>query len=270
MIPALLAIGGAVDYQGPGAILREFYRRAGEAEARIVIIPTASGRADAGEEYVDAFARLGAANPAAILPLRNRETALDPAQSVALDAATGVFFTGGNQVRLSSLLGGTPAEAALRRAYERGAIIGGTSAGAAILSAVMFAFGESGSTPRQSIAQFCAGLGYTDRLIFDQHFSQRDRLGRLLYAVANHPGVLGVGIDENTAALVVGDTLTVIGEHAVTIIDGSRMQATNVAEVTGAAPIAMSGASIHILTDGCTFDLHRRCAQIPEILLQVS
>lgn len=260
----LLAMGGAVDYDPPGPLLNAFLEQAGGAEAAIVILPTASARPEAGQEYAAAFRALGLAAPASLLPIRERADAHRPEHLAALRAASGVFITGGNQVRLSATLGGTPAERELVAAYERGAVIGGTSAGAAILSTVMLAFGEDGPTPRQGLAQFSAGFGLSRRIIFDQHFRQRDRLGRLLFAVTQHPGLLGVGVDENTAALVTDDAcLTVIGEHAVTVVDGVDLAATDVADVALDRPVALSGARLHVLTAGCTFDLQMRTAVIP-------
>jgi cyanophycinase len=260
----LMALGGAVAHNPPGPVLKAFLEQAGGPEAEIVIVPTASARAEAGEEFVAAFQALGQISPARILPIRERGDAHQPMHLAALRAASGIFITGGNQVRLSATFGGTPAERELVAAYARGAVIGGTSAGAAILSAVMLAFGEDGPTPRQGLAQFSAGFGLSRRIIFDQHFRQRDRLGRLLFAVAQHPGLLGVGVDENTAALVTDDAcLTVIGEHAVTVVDGVDLAATDVADVAPGRPVALSGAQVHVLTAGCTFDLQTRTAVIP-------
>lgn len=267
--PTLMAIGGAMNLKKP-LILQEFYRRAGERQANLVILPTASSNPDAGRELAEIFGSLGLQQPAQILPLRERSDAFRPEFGVAIRQATGIFFTGGNQVRLSVSLGGTLLAEALHAAFSQGAVIAGTSAGAAILSAVMLAFGKGGPTPRQGIAQFILGLGFTDRVIFDQHFRQRDRLGRLLYAVSNNPGLLGVGVDENTAAILEKDTLYVVGENAVTIVDGQGIQATDVAEITGRKPIAVSGILLHILTHGCQFDLNTRQALIPLKTLAVS
>ncbi|MBN1179903.1 MAG: cyanophycinase [Anaerolineae bacterium] len=263
MAPVLIAIGGAVDL-APPTPLQAFLEHAGGAEGRVVILPTASSLDDAGQAYVAAFEALGLAQPARVLNVRRRDAAHDPATVEAIRQATGIFFTGGNQVRITATLGGTPVEAALHAAYRRGAVIGGTSAGAAVLSRVMLAYGEDGPTPHQGMAQFVPGLGFTDRLIIDQHFRQRDRLGRLIYAVANNPGLLGVGIDENTAAVIDDAALTVLGAHAVTIVDGRELQHTDVADAPAGAPVAVSGVRLHVLTAGCHFDLVRRQAQIAE------
>jgi cyanophycinase len=172
-------------------------------------------------------------------------------------------------MRLSSIIGGTRLESELHKAHQRGCVIAGTSAGAAILSKVMLAYGQSGGTPRERIAQFSQGFGFTDKIIFDQHFRQRDRLGRLAYAVAAHPGLLGVGVDENTAAIVENDSkISVIGRRAVTIVDGQNITASNVAEITASRPVAISGLQVHVLTPGCTFDIQKRTTHIPPLALE--
>jgi cyanophycinase len=268
--PTLIAIGGALDPQQP-IILQEFCRRAGAEQAQIVVLPTASSNPETGAYYTQLFLQLGVRSAQA-LEIHSRAQALQ-ADAAALQQASGIFLTGGNQARLSALLGGTPLEVALLQVYQRGAVVAGTSAGAAALSTVMLAFGKNGPTPRQRSAQFSAGLGLCNEIIFDQHFRQRDRLGRLLYAVACHPGKLGVGLDENTAAILEahpsGSRLEVYGQNAVTIIDGSHILASDVAELTGAAPVAISGAWVHVLTHGCSFDLSTRQATILVKTLQV-
>ncbi len=264
----LMAIGGAADLEEP-LLFREFVRRAGGAKARIVVLPQASGRKDTGEEYVRIFTDLGVKRRPVSLEFRSRLDADLPRHLRAVRAATGIFIAGGTQMRLSSLIGGTKLEDELHAAYRRGAIIAGTSAGTAILSKVMLAYGHGGPTPRERIAQFSQGFGFTDRIVFDQHFRQRDRLGRLAYAVATHPGLLGVGVDENTAAIVEDDALiSVVGRNAVTIVDGRDIAASNVAEVTASRPVAVSGLRLHVLTPGCTFDMKRRTAHIPPLALE--
>jgi cyanophycinase len=269
MTGALMAIGGAIDLKRP-TLVQEFYHRAGGSQARLIILPTASSLPDSGVELREALIKEGLHQPPLILPVRSRAAAQDPALVDPIRAASGVFFTGGNQARLSSWLGGTLLESELHAAYQAGALIAGSSAGAAALSAVMIAFGRGGATPRQRSAQFAPGLGFTDQVIFDQHFRQRDRLGRLLYAVALHPGMLGVGVDENTAAILQGHSLEICGQNAVTIVDGRPIQDTDVADVSGASPVAVSGARLHVLTHGCAFDLASRQAQIPPKTLKVS
>jgi cyanophycinase len=258
----LMAIGGAINIEEP-AIFEEFIRRAGGKKARILVLPQASSLSNAGSGYSSWLKKLGA-RAATALEFRDRYQADRSQHLEALRKATGIFITGGVQLRLTSLLGGTKFERELLAAYRRGTVIAGTSAGAAVQSRSMIAEGRRGPTPRQGMAQFSSGFGFTDRILFDQHFRQRDRLGRLIYGVCMNPGALGVGVDENTAAIVEEDRLiTVCGKHAITIVDGTSMRATNVPEVTNSHPIAASGLTIHVLTTGCSFDLKTRKAMIP-------
>ncbi len=160
-------------------------------------------------------------------------------------------------------------EKELLAAYRRGVVIAGTSAGTAVQSKLMIAYGRGGPTPREGIARFATGFGFTDRIVFDQHFRQRDRLGRLVYAISMHPGALGVGVDENTAAIVERDlAITVCGRNAITIVDGKNMKATNVPEITNSRPVAVSGLIIHVLTEGCSFDMKTHTATIPHVIAE--
>ena len=257
-----------MDLEEP-VIFKEFIRRAGGANARIVVLPQASGLKDTGDEYVRTFMDLGVKRKPISLEFRSRVDADLPRHLKAVRAASAIFIAGGTQMRLSSIIGGTRLESELHKAYQGGAVIGGTSAGTAILSKVMLAYGKNGATPRERIVQFTQGFGFTDKIVFDQHFRQRDRLGRLAYSVATHPGLLGVGVDENTAAIVENDSkISVIGKSAVTIVDGKHITASDVAEVTASRPIAISGLQVHVLTPGCTFDIQKRAAHIPPLTLE--
>lgn len=264
----LIAIGGAADLEDP-VIFQEFIKRAGRSNARIVILPQASGLKDTGKEYIRALQKLGVKHKPISLEFRDRSKADDPRHIQAVRQATGIFIAGGTQMRLAFTIGGTKLEDELHHAYQRGAVICGTSAGTAIMSKVMLSYGHGGATPRERIAQFSQGFGFTDKIVFDQHFRQRDRLGRLTYAVTAHPRLLGVGVDENTAAVVEDDSrISVIGKSAVTIVDGKNATASNIAEVTASRPIAVSGLIIHLLTPGCTYDIKKRRAHIPPLTLE--
>jgi cyanophycinase len=158
----------------------------------------------------------------------------------------------------------------LHAAYQRGCIIGGTSAGAAILSKVMIAYGKNGPTPRERIVQFVPGFGFTDNFVFDMHFRQRDRLGRLIYAVATYPPALGIGVDEDTAAIIEDDvSVMVCGSGGITIVDGSRISSTDVAEIEKGGPVAISDLNVHVLTKDCSYQRETRAALIPEKKLLV-
>jgi cyanophycinase len=253
-----MAIGGAEDKFRERAILSTFLTLAGRHDARIVIIPTASSIESAGERYKAIFLEFGA-RTAHIAYLHDRAHANDPACLDIFEDATGIFMTGGNQLRLSTKLGGTLIEKAIKKRWKAGATIAGTSAGASILSSHMVAFGTSGPTPRQRMAQMVAGFGLVDHAVIDQHFRQRDRTGRLLSLIAASPRLLGVGVDEDTAALFGPDgSIDVIGRHSVTIIDGTHMF-TDYSEVKGYGGITVSGAVIHSLTAGRRFDIENRC-----------
>src|SRR6478735_3171921 len=197
--PTLLIIGGAEDRLGKATVLRRFVRLAGGRRARIVLIPTASSFQDEViDAYREVFTRLGAPDPVVVNP-QDRQAAHDPELVAKLDGATGIFMSGGSQLKLSQRLPGTPLGAALHRAHARGAVIGGTSAGASIMSQFMISMGDEGITPRQRHSQLSAGLGLLDGVIIDQHFAQRARYGRLMSMVAASPNLIGIGIDEDTA-----------------------------------------------------------------------
>ncbi|HEX7538259.1 MAG TPA: cyanophycinase [Dermatophilaceae bacterium] len=252
----LLIIGGAEDKAGRATVLRRFVRLAGGRNARIVIIPSASSFPDeALQTYNVAFGRLGAPE-AVVLNPGSRSAAAADSLVKAMDAATGVFMTGGNQLKLAQLFVGTPLAAAISRAHERGAVVAGTSAGASIMSQFMISLGADGVTPRQRNSQLTSGLALLPGVIIDQHFDQRARYGRLMSLVAGSPNLLGMGIDEDTAAEVRdGRTMTVVGSGSVFIVD-ARTAVSDVPEARRHAPLLISGAVVHSLPAGATFDLH--------------
>jgi cyanophycinase len=253
----VMAVGGAEDKLNDRIILSTFLQIAGGRDARIAVVPTASSIETAGERYKAIFLQMGAAS-ADVLFIGSREDANGDAHIEALEQATGIFLTGGNQMRLSALVGGTRVAQLVKQRHEAGAIVAGTSAGASILSSHMVAYGASGETPRLRMAQMIAGFGLVPELIIDQHFRQRDRIGRLLSLVASNPGLLGVGIDEDTATLIDSNgVLEVIGRHSVTIVDGQHMY-SDVFQVKGHGGITVSGAMLHVLTPGRRFDLNAR------------
>jgi cyanophycinase len=257
-VGALFVIGGAEDKLGRRTVLRDFVDACGGPDAVIAIVPTASSL---GPEVVDLygalFGRLGAAGVRGIRP-ETRAEADDPGLVAELDGVTGVFMTGGNQLKLSTVVTGTAFAQALKDAHRRGVVIGGTSAGASVQSSYMVAFGPGGATPKQRMTQLAAGLGLLDNCVIDQHFAQRNRYGRLLSLVAQSPGLLGIGVDEDTAAVVTQERyLNVIGRGAVTVVDG-RDLTTNAHAAKGTGPLLMSGARLHVLPAGAKFDLMKR------------
>ena len=253
---SLLIIGGAEDKVGRATVLRRFVRLAGGRRARIVVIPTASTFPDeAVETYTTIFTRLGAMEVVAVAP-PPRPAPAPETMVQAIDNATGVFMTGGNQLKLSQLFVGTPLAEALSRAHARGAVVAGTSAGASIMSQFMISLGADGVTPLQRTGQLTSGLGLLQGVIVDQHFDQRARYGRLMSMVAGSPNLLGMGIDEDTAAEIRdGHVLTVVGSGAVFVVD-CRHAISDVPEARRDAPLLISGAVVHSLPTGATFDLH--------------
>ena len=254
----LIVIGGAEDKIRDRVILSRFVALAGGSKARIAVVATASSfAAEVGERYREVFTDLGAARVDPILA-QDRPAANDDTLAALVDGATGVFLTGGNQLRLSSTIGGTRLSGAIEERYHAGAVVAGTSAGASALSTHMIAFGASGLTPKQRMAQISAGLGLLPGVIIDQHFQQRNRLGRLLALVAQNPSLLGIGIDEDTAGVVTPDhVFEVIGRGSVTIVDGTAAE-TDAWEVSGHRPLMISNVVMHSLPAGYRFDLRRR------------
>ena len=204
--------------------------------------------------YTEVFSRFGVASVDVVNPQSRRE-AHDPRAVAALDQATGIFMSGGSQLRLSQFFPGTPLGDALHRAHSRGAVVAGTSAGASIMSEFMISMGDEGLTPVQRASQVSAGIGLLKGVIVDQHFAQRSRYGRLLSVVAASPSLLGIGIDEDTAIEVTdGTRFTVHGRGGVIVMD-CRDVTTDAPDARRGAPLLVSGAVIHTLPAGATFDL---------------
>lgn len=262
----VMAIGGAEDKVREKIVLRRFVAEAGGPDASIVVLATASELPETGERYSDLFYGLDAGR-VEVLRIRTREDALDagPEALDILEDASGFFMTGGSQLRISSALGGTPLADLLRRRHAEGMVVAGTSAGAAVLSQHMISMGESGGTPRRRLVQMAQGLGFAPELLVDQHFRRRDRMGRLVTALSYNPAPLGVGVDEDTAALVRADgVLTVLGAGAVTVVDASGLRFTDSHAVHRGQPVAMLGLKVDFLTTGCRYDIRRRTALAPE------
>ncbi|WP_082748119.1 cyanophycinase [Nocardioides jensenii] len=257
----LMIVGGAEDKLRRRSVLTEFVRASGGAEAKIAVIATASSLGPEIVEVYDAlFRRLGAAEVVSVRP-ETRDQSHDAEFVEALADVTGIFMTGGNQLKLSGAICGTPFGEAIHAARRRGAVIAGTSAGASIQSSHMVAFGTGGATAKQRMTQVAAGLGLIENSVIDQHFEQRNRYGRLLMIVAQSPQLLGMGVDEDTAAVVTvedgHEVLRVIGKGAVTIFDPSQI-VTNAHEAPRSSPLLTSGVVLHVLPQGATFDLTTR------------
>lgn len=262
----IIPIGGAEDKISDRVILRKFIDLSGGDEARIAIIPTASELNSTGGRYEEVFRSLGVRD-AVELPYKTRKDTERADWLALLRQATGIFITGGNQLRLSTILGGTEVTQTMRRRNARGVHIAGTSAGAAFVSEHMIAGGKGGSTPRGGQVVLAPGLGLTNRIIVDQHFRQRDRLGRLLAAIAYNPFAIGVGLDENTSAFIGPDNvMEIVGEGGITIIDVSQLQHSGMATAENNQPVNLIGVRLHVLTGGSHFDLENRTASPPHVV----
>lgn len=256
----IVPIGGAEEKENDPRILKRFIELCGGAQANIVVIPTASQLADTGPRYEKLFTELGA-GVVGVLDFDMRRDTEEKNRLDRLDLATGIFFTGGNQLRLSTMLGGTPVAQRIRSLNASGVHVGGTSAGASILSEHMIAFGREGLSPTAGSVRLAPGLGLTNRFIIDQHFSQRDRLGRLMAALAYNPYAVGIGLDEDTAAFIRPDnTLEVEGSGSVTVLDAGNLQFSSMAQAGEHDPVCMLGVTIHVLIAGATFNMQTRHA----------
>jgi cyanophycinase len=254
----VMVIGGAEDKVREKVLLARFARFAGGPDGHVVVISTASAFGDrATEVYRELFLGLGLGRVSGLRP-EERAEADDVAAARLMAEATGVFLTGGNQSRLTQVVAGTRLGDALANAHDRGAVLAGTSAGASAMASHMVAYGQPGATPKNRMVQLSAGLGILHGLVIDQHFEQRGRYGRLLSLVAQSPSLLGIGVDEDTCAIVFADnTLHVIGKGAVTIVDGRHVK-TDAYRGKGYKPLMVSGAVLHSLPSGYWFDLRRR------------
>lgn len=261
----LLIIGGAEDKKGECKILKRFIQEAGGKESQVVVLTAATEMPEqVGTEYKELFEKLGVGE-VQILDIAERVSANKESVARELEKATGVFFTGGDQLRITGILGGTRLGKTLHRLYERGVIIAGTSAGASAMSDTMIVGGEAG-TPKKDTLTMAPGLGLLHSVVVDQHFAQRGRIGRLLTAISQNPYVLGVGIDEDTSILVYADGhFTVVGSQTVTVVDASTSIASNVSEISPGQALVLTPVLMHILSDGYSFDLKRRISSITPV-----
>ncbi|WP_088226310.1 cyanophycinase [Desulfosporosinus sp. FKB] len=254
----LLIIGGAEDKKNECKILKRFVQEAGGKESRITVLTAATELPlQVGNEYHSLFLELGALE-VQVLDVSDRIQANRRGIGKEFENSTGVFFTGGDQLRITGLLGGTILGSTLQQLYERGVIIAGTSAGASVMSDTMIVGGEAGTAKKDSLTM-APGLGLLRSVVIDQHFAQRGRIGRLLSAISHNPYVLGVGIDEDTAILVQDDArFSVVGSNTVTVADASSSTTTNVSETSPGQSLVLSPILLHVLSDGYGFDLKRR------------
>jgi len=256
----VIPIGGAEEKLSNPTILEKFIELCGGKKSRIIVIPTASRLEDTGQRYVDLFLELGAAEVVSIA-IESRSDAEREDYLQELNAADGVFITGGNQLRLSTILGGTAVAQAIRRLNASGTHIAGTSAGAAIMPEHMIVGGGGGSTPTEDGVTLAPGLGLTNCFIIDQHFRQRDRLGRLLSALSYNPFVTGIGLDEDTAAFIKpSGVFEVVGSGAITVVDPGDLEYSSMGHVGRGDAVTLIGLHLHILAEGACYDSDTRIA----------
>jgi len=256
----IIPIGGAEEKLNNPEILDRFIEVCGGTEARISIIPTASELEDTGRNYEKLFRKIGVKH-AQVLPFETREDCEHSEYLDYIEKSDGVFLTGGNQLRLSTTLGGTAVAQLIRRRNAAGMHVAGTSAGAAFVPEHMIAGGYEGSTPSPDLVTMAPGLGLTNKFIIDQHFRQRDRLGRLLTALAYNPFAVGIGLDEDTAAFISpGDELEVVGSGGITVIDPTDLSYSSMDQARRGEPVSLIGVKLHILVAGGRFDIVSRAA----------
>lgn len=250
----LVIIGGAEDREGDCVVLREFVRAAGGVKANIAVMTAATEfPAEVGETYARAFQRLGAETVNLVHTDRRDDAEAEHNLRYA-EEATGIFFTGGDQSRIVEFIKDTSLDRIIQRRHRTGVVIGGTSAGAAMMPDQMIIGGASVSNPTVDAVELGPGMGFLPGVVVDQHFSQRGRLGRLLAALVLEPAVLGLGIDEDTGIIVNGDEFQVIGSGTVTVVDESTATHNNLEGLLRDEPIALCNIKLHILPQGYRFN----------------
>lgn len=254
----LVVIGGSEDREGECVILKEFVRLAGRGKARIVIMTVATEEPEAAAAtYRRVFKQLGVEDAQAVNVLNRKDVHGKRAMHL-IEQATALFFTGGDQLHITSLLGGTEMQELILARYRAGMIVGGTSAGAAMMSNTMILRGESNRSPRFGGLEIGPGMDLLPGTMIDTHFSQRGRIGRLLTAVAHYPQDIGIGIDENTAMIVHDGHFEVIGENAVTVVDAGSISYTNLPDLQRNQVLTLHDVTVHVLSAGHRFDLEKR------------
>jgi len=255
----LIIIGGKEDRSSDKIILGEVAKRVGSGKLVVSTVAMPTPANGLFEEYEKAFRALGVKHIFK-LEIRDREEATRDSKVRILDDAEAVFFTGGDQVKITSQIGDTPIFNRVHEIYEKGGLIAGTSAGASAMSETMLV--EGGDEESHVIGgamRMAPGLGLIGGVIIDQHFTERGRIGRLLGAVAQNPRNLGIGIDEQTAIVVERDnSFYVIGSGAVYVMDGSTVTYSNIAQEALKKTLSIHDVAFHVLSQGDEFDLHTR------------
>jgi cyanophycinase len=252
-----IAIGGHEDKKGEKRILHDVAARV--RNGRLVVTTVASSEPEEmWDTYEPLFRNLGVRH-VHHLDVRSREDALEEKRIRVLDDATVVFFTGGDQLKVTSQIGDTPCYERIREIYEAGGTIAGTSAGASVMSETMMVSGDGDSSNRiGDELRMAPGLGLVSGVLIDQHFAERGRVGRLLGVVAQNPRIVGLGIDENTAAIISRRRLTVLGAGAVYVFDGRKVSYSNLAEEEKERTLSVFNVTLHVLSQADSLDLETR------------
>lgn len=260
----LLLIGGAEDKKGNKDVLRRFTELLSERNSYLLILTSATSEPEnIGKEYHNIFENLGI-DDIKVLNIDNRKKAAKEEYAQLVERAGGIFFTGGDQLRITSILGGSLIDKGLKKAYENGAIIAGTSAGASVVSDIMIVGGHGDDSPKLDSVRLASGLGLFEEVIVDQHFAQRGRMNRLLMSIAYNPYILGIGIDEDTAIEINPEGyFTVRGSRTVSVIDGRDITYSNISEIKEDKPLALLGVKVHILPANYRYNLSKREIIIP-------
>lgn len=254
----LLIIGGAEDKQNGSAILKSIAEMLAGPDVLTILTTATEKPEEVGQSYMTVFRRLGVSN-VQVLNIKTRDEAGSDVYSQKLVTSKCIFMTGGDQLRITSILGGTKAGASILDRYLAGGVVVGTSAGASVMSSTMIVKGDDNEPAKKCTLKMAPGLGLIGGVIIDQHFDQRGRFGRLLCGVAENPEIIGIGIDEDTAVKVFPDLhLEVIGTNAVTIIDGSTIESSNVSELKQNEILAIIGVRVSVLPKDYGYDLKNR------------
>ncbi|OYQ65610.1 cyanophycinase [Pseudanabaena sp. SR411] len=264
---AVMVIGGGEDKVQDRKILKAFVESSGGSQARIAIIPCASREPDIiGRIYHDIFTELGA-SAVEVLDIRERPRDDYPEAEALVDRFTGIFMTGGDQLRLCGLIADTPfAITIAKRIDEKRLVLAGTSAGAAAMGYHMISGGSSGESPHKELVNMSTGLSILPEIIVDQHFHNRNRMARLMTAIAAHPDKIGIGIDEDTVAIFEpNNTMRVLGRGTVTVVDPGEVSYSNQLWVSGTAPLTIHNLRVHILAAGCKYHMLKRIPISPSV-----
>ncbi len=254
----LIIIGGAEDKSGESVILKQAPQLMGRDGILTILTTATEHPREVGEDYFKVFKRLGVAN-IQVLNINTRDDADNAENCERLRSSACIFMTGGDQLRITSILGGSRAYHEIKSVYANGGIIMGTSAGASVMSSTMVVQGNDNEPARKCTLKMAPGLDLFSGVIIDQHFDQRGRFGRLLCGVAENPGIIGIGIDENTAIKLMPDNhFEVLGSNAVTIIDGQTIQSSNVSELAPNDILAITNVTVHTLPAGYGFNMNNR------------